>query len=236
MLSLRSVLRRFTHLLFPPRCVLCRRRLPTGAAAMLCTDCAPVLRRDYRNTAPVWVRGADGADAPLRYDGQIASALKRYKFYEDTSLGRWFAAQCAACLAAHLEEWQPELITFVPIGAGRWWKRGFNQTETVAREIGKTLSLPVAATLGKRPFQRKQSHRTAAERKQARDIFYPLPGRRVDEKCVVLIEDVIATGATAADAVRALREGGARQVYVLSITRSGGRPKKPASSSVPNQH
>lgn len=226
-LWLQNAARWFAQLLHPRRCALCRAALPVGARAMICARCAPRLRSDYRNTHALSVPGADGADAPLLYTGEAAAALKRYKFYRETSLCRWFSAQAAACLAAHHADWHPELITYVPLGAGRRWKRGFNQSEAVAREVGKQSGLPVRATLRKRPMQGKQSHRSAQERQRAaKGVFCPITQNPAKGKRVILIDDVVTTGATAADAVRALREAGASAVFVLAVTRTPPHRKK----------
>ena len=212
------------QLLHPRRCVLCRKALPVGGGAMICPECAPRLGQEYRNTAPVSIPGADGADAPLLYAGAVANALKRYKFHGDTALCKWFSAQAAACLAGHLTIWEPDCITYVPLGAARWWARGFNQSGAAARQIGRTLGLPVCAALGKRPRRGRQSHRSAVQRQQAaRNLFFALPGAAVCGKRVVLVDDILTSGATAADAVRALREAGASHVYVLPLARTPAR-------------
>lgn len=119
--AMRNTVEWMMQLLHPHRCVLCRKTLPTGSGAMICPDCAPRLRQEYRNTKPVFVPGADSADAPLLYTGALAGALKRYKFHGNTALCKWFSAQAAACLSGHLAEWQPDCLTYVPLGTVRWW-------------------------------------------------------------------------------------------------------------------
>lgn len=206
-----------SQLLHPRRCMMCRGALPTGTSAVLCPDCAFRVRQEYRNTAAVTVPGASGADAPLLYTGRLSAAMKRYKFFRNTALSRWFSAYGTACLASHLEEWKPDCLTYVPLGLTRWWGRGFNQSRVMARQIGKALGLPVRVSLGKRARIGKQSRRSARERwDAARNLFFPLPGGSVRGKRVVLIDDIITTGASAADAVRALREAGAAEVFVIA--------------------
>ena len=206
------------QLVHPHRCLLCRGALPIGTAAMLCPDCVCRVRQEYRNAAEVTVPGAAGADAPLLYIGRMADAMRRYKFYRSTVLSRWFSAQGAARLASHLDDWRPDCLTYVPLGLTRWWGRGFNQSRVAARQIGKALDLPVRPGLGKRPRIGKQSRRAARERwKAAKKMFFPLPGGAVRGKRVVLVDDIITTGASAADAVRALREAGAAEVFVLAL-------------------
>lgn len=209
------------QLLHPRRCVLCREPLSIGTGAVLCAGYALKARQDYRCTTPLAVQGADGAAAPLLYTGKAAAAMRRYKFRRETALCRWFAAQSAACLAAHLEDWQPELITYIPVDSTRWWTRGFSQNVPIARAVGRACGLPVRAALGKYPSPGAQSRRSSAGRQRAaKQAFFPLPGAKVRGKRVVLLDDVLTTGATAADAVRALRSAGAEKVFVLAVTRT----------------
>lgn len=196
---------------------------------MLCGACAPRLWEEYLCDSPFAIPGADDAAAALFYTGGIAAAMRRYKFHRETALCRWFAVQCAACLSERVDEWRPDLITYVPLGASRWWSRGFNQNKPVARALGKALELPVCASLGKYPSVGKQSRRSAEERRRAaQKLFFALPNAPVRGKRVVLLDDVVTTGSTAADAVRALRQAGASQVFVLAMTRTpqrrGARP------------
>ena len=142
------------QLLHPRACVLCRKPLPAGTSAMLCGTCAPQLYHTYRNTAPVRVPGTDGADAPLLYTGALATAMKRYKFYRSTALCRWFSAQAAACLAGHLDAWQPDCLAYVPLGAARWWSRGFNQSEAFARASSRDAPKKSAGKLLRICFSR----------------------------------------------------------------------------------
>lgn len=223
-----SAARWLFQLVHPRTCVLCRARLATGSAAMLCPDCAVRVRQSYRNARPLDIPGAADADAPLSYEGPLAAAMKRYKFYRSTALCRWFAAQGSVCLAQHMDDWRPDCLTYVPLGPGRWWSRGFNQSKALARGIGKALGLPVCAALGKYPLPGRQSARTGEARwKAAARMFFPLPGGRVKGKRVVLVDDIVTTGASASAAAHALRDGGAAEVFVLAAM---ARPRHSAGN------
>lgn len=212
-------------LLFPKRCVLCGAPLPaldTGRAA-LCSSCAAEVRTRYRcRTADIAIAGADGAAAALYYTGAVADAMKRLKFGHDKQCVDWFAAQTVPLLAARLDDWTPALVTFMPIGLLRRRARGYNQAELLAKAIAAPLSLPCRATLRKRPFVRRQSSLgdyTARQQNAAR-AFAPLSNADVSGRAIVLVDDIITSGATAAAAVRVLREMGAARVYVLAPTRA----------------
>ena len=209
-------------ILYTHQCILCGKTLPAEAngRVQLCPDCAAEVRREYRCTEPLSVFGADGAAAPLYYRGAVQSAMKRFKFNGAAYCADWFAAQACAALTARLDEWQPALITYMPIGFLHYRKRGYNQAELLAKLIAKPLSLPCEAALRKRWFVKKQSAQKdyAARQRNAANAVLPKKGVNLTGKSVVLVDDIITTGATAAAAVKALREMGASRVYVLAAT------------------
>ena len=133
--------------------------------------------------------------------------MKRFKFSSAAYCADWFAAQMSVALTARLEDWQPDLITYMPIGFLHYRKRGYNQAELLAKLVAKPLSLPCEATLRKRWFVGKQSAQKDYAARQSNAKMPFCRGRREpDRKSVVLVDDIITTGATAAAAVKALRE------------------------------
>lgn len=209
-------------ILYGHDCILCRTDFPLTAnrTVQLCPDCAAAVRREYRCTEPIFIPGADDVIAPLYYRGLVRKAMKRFKFSNAAYCADWFAAQMCAALTARLEDWQPELITYMPIGFLHYRKRGYNQAKLLAQQVAKPLSLPCEATLRKRWFVGKQSAQKdyAARQSNAKDAVLPKGGVDLTGKSVILVDDIITTGATAAAAVKVLREMGAEHVYVLAAT------------------
>lgn len=209
-------------ILYGHRCVLCGADFPvtTSRTLQLCPDCAAAVRREYRCNEVISIAGADGTIAPLYYRGTVRNAMKRFKFSSAAYCADWFAAQMAVTLTSQLDDWQPDLITYMPIGFLHYRKRGYNQAELLAKLVAKPLSLPCEATLRKRWFVGKQSAQKDYAARQSNAKYAVLPKGSVDltGKSVVLVDDIITTGATAAAAVKVLREIGASRVYVLAAT------------------
>lgn len=211
-------------ILFVRKCVLCCGVLPAedGSRAMICAACADELCRDYRCTAPIHVPGADGAAAALYYTGKVKQAMQRFKFHHKQHYADWFAAQALPLLAEHLEDWKPDLITYMPIGFLRLHKRGYNQAELLAKAIAAPFSLPCRATMRKRPFTPTQSEQKdfAARQENAARALLPIKNMDLSGQSVVLVDDIITTGAMAAAAADLLRKMGAARVYVLAPART----------------
>ena len=127
----------------------------------------------------------------------------------------------ALVLSQHLDEWRPTCVTYLPLGPMRARERGYNQAELLARPIAQSLSMPCVSALRKRPFTARQSVQrdAAARRKNAAGSL--LPGRiPLAGERVVVVDDIIATGSTAADAAHVLRSMGAACVFVLAAAKA----------------
>jgi ComF family protein len=109
----------------------------------------------------------------------------------------------------------------VPLHPRRRRERGFNQAEIVALEVGSRVGLPVSPlALVRRKDTPPQTGLSAAERRKSVDGAFAVRRRcHVAGKVVVLVDDVLTTGATALACARALREAGAAEVRVLTLAR-----------------
>lgn len=189
----------------PPWCERCGR--PAPASVEGCGDCPPAPLASSR--------------APFLYEGPARKAILRLKF----SGWRNVAAALADAMVA-LGPNPADAVTWVPLAGRRLAERGYDQARALAAAVGVRLGLPVA------PFVRRvvqappQARRTGAERRAAmRGAFAPRRGSPPER--VLLVDDVLTTGATAAACARALVDAGARQVTLLTaaraFTRQGGR-------------
>jgi ComF family protein len=226
------MLARALEVVFPPRCAGC-----AGGAWPFCPPC----RRALEAISPPWCRrcGAPGVDldgcpecppasidlarAPFRYAGPAKAAIHRLKF----SGWRSVAAALADGIVA-LELPPVDAVTWVPLARRRLGERGFDQARALAQAAGRRLDRPVVPLARRVTAGGSQARRAAAERRVAmRGAFAPAE-RRAPAR-VLLVDDVLTTGATAADCARALREAGARTVVLATAARSvhrgaAGRP------------
>lgn len=204
--------------LFPPKCVLCRKLL-TREETDLCAACRkelpdPVRRTESLSFVSEWT-------AVCYYEGKARQSLLRYKF----SGRRAYAPAYGRLLAARiLREFSEEIdwIVYVPVSARRRRKRGYDQSQLLAQAVGRELGIPVVAALEKIRDNPAQSGLKDAARRRANVAGVYRTGK-VDlrEKRVLLIDDVITTGATVSECARVLRTAGASAVLcaAFAVTR-----------------
>ena len=125
----------------------------------------------------------------------------------------------AAALAA-LGPPPADAVTWVPLASRRRAERGFDQARVLARALARELDLPAVAFVRRTKATAPQARRTRGQRMEAmRDAFACIPQRPVPAR-VLLVDDVLTTGATASACASALREGGAHEIHLLTACRS----------------
>lgn len=187
----------------PPWCERCGR--PWEESLGSCADCPPP--------------AVERARAPFLYDGPVSRAIRGMKFSGWHALGRHLAGAMAQVADDVLPA---DVITWVPLSRRRRARRGFDQAQVIAEEVAALLDLPVRSLLRRTRDTRAQARKGGAERRRAlRDAFVATsdPPRRV-----ILVDDVLTTGATAAACAEVLTRGGAERVSVLTAARSLGGP------------
>ena len=205
------------QLLFPPKCVLCGKLLQKDETD-LCHTCrieAPY----YRNTKrkPQFL---DSVAAIWYYEGTVRSSILRYKFQGRRSYADAYG--CLLAMALQREELEFDLITWIPISRMRRWKRGYDQVELVARAAGRELGLEPVPTLKKVRHNRPQSgvHGKAERRANVLGAYKSLD-RDLSGKKILLLDDILTTGATASEAARVLKTAGAAEVHCAVVAAAG---------------
>lgn len=152
------------------------------------------------------------------YRDNVRKSLHRYKFYN----ARSYAAPYGRFLAMLLlnKGWTDfDLITWVPISTKRKLRRGFDQGQLLAKAVSRELGLPCVSTLKKHrntPPQSGIAH--AAERRANVLGAYHVRNRdRIMAKRILLLDDIITTGATASECARVLLTAGAKEVFFAAV-------------------
>ncbi len=153
-----------------------------------------------------------GVITPFHLEGSLQDLIHKYKYEHDRALAGFFAKQ----LLPTISDKQFDILSFVPSDGARLRERGFNPAHLLAREIGKQINLS-AQELLLRTYHVPQIGHSRAERfKQVQDNFL-LKRHDIMSKNILLIDDVITTGATLNECARVLKQAGAKSVWGLVI-------------------
>lgn len=181
-------------------------RPPRMAPAHPCAACrTSPPHYDYARSAAVYEGGLRDAVHALKFSGRRALA---------NPLGDLAFEECGVSFSGPIDALIP-----VPLARDRERERGFNQAALLARRIGQHVGVPTRSSwLTRSRPTRPQSDLSAAERRaNVRDAFRA--SDRVAGRHVVLVDDVLTTGATLDACARALRAAGARRIGVLTVAR-----------------
>lgn len=212
-----TLIGRALSLVAPPFCWSCGGDSPH--AEPLCHPCRGELRR--LDDATVELGGLE-TWAAVSYEGPARALVSALKFRGAAGLAAPMAAQIVASAPAHLLRHGAVLVP-VPLHPARARRRGFNQAERIAAAIARRTGLRVEDCLTRRGTAKaRQVGRGRAERLvgiagaiELRPVMSPTS--------VVLVDDVVTTGATFASCAAALGSGGAREVSALAYARTPGR-------------
>lgn len=217
-------------LLFPPRCAscgsgawsLCRRCAARVAVAgpPACARCGRPWEEAVASCADCPPGAVDAARAPFVYEGPLARAIRALKFSGWRALAPALASAMVESLShVHpVDGFAPDAVTWVPLSRRRRGARGFDQAEVLARLVAARLDLEAVPLLSRTRDTPAQATRTGPVRRASLRRAFAVAGPAPPS--VLLVDDVLTTGATAAACAVALRDEGARSVVLLAAARS----------------
>ncbi len=151
--------------------------------------------------------------------GTLPALIRRHKYGLDQSAGRAIAEYLGPELP--LSSGDYDIVVPVPLHRRRLWWRGFNQAALLADELARRLKLPLDASAVVRmratPPQTARDHDD--RRRNVRRAFAIAHPNRISGRRVLLVDDVMTTGATADECARAILAAGARSVDVFTLAR-----------------
>ncbi len=209
------MLQKLLSLLFPPKCVLCRSLL-TKEETDICHSCrrsTEEFRKSNRNIPFVekWT-------AVWYYKDDVRKSLLRYKFYNARSYGSVYARFLAMKLLQTFDG-EFDLISWVPISTRRKRMRGFDQVALLAEHTAGELGLhPVCLLVKHRDTKPQSTMKDAAQRRANVLGAYRVTDRAlIAGKRILLLDDIITTGATVSECAKTLLLAGAKEVYIAAV-------------------
>jgi ComF family protein len=209
-----KLLRVFDDAVMPLRCAFCgtRTRGEEGSVCAGCYDDLPWLEA-MQPVDPFCVTAA-----PLAYEFPIDAAIKALKFKRRL----WYGPALAQLACRHIGALPQDIdaVLPVPLHWRRKWRRGFNQAREIAGPVARQLGVPLLGGVRRVRATRPQSGLSAGQRRRnVRGAF--VARGRCRSRHVLIVDDVITTGATIAQLARAVLDSGADRVSALAVARAG---------------
>lgn len=201
--------------LYPPKCILCQDLL-TGEETDLCRRCRS--ETDEYPQEKLKLQFVDRAAAVWYYRGNVRQSLHRYKFRRCAFLAEPYG-KLMAMKALTLGLGDVDLVTWVPVSPIRRLVRGYDQDQLLAQVISRELGVPCREMLKKIRHNRAQSGITGYARRRANvlGVFRAVCPEDISGRRILLVDDILTTGATASECARVLLTAGAKEVNCVVV-------------------
>lgn len=238
--NIRNIFGHVLNWIYPPSCVSCGSpgaliceeclsKLP-AVGEHFCSHCGKPLKKNH--TCRLCGKSDfrfQSARAPYLYDGPVSAMIKKLKFAGMLSLVPILTQYLTDCWQNL--GWEADLIVPIPLSRSRQAQRGFNQSELIARQFGKSIGIPCEpGALMKQRETKQQVGLDANERRQNLTGAFAAEPIFIRNKRILLIDDVMTTGSTFAECSAVLLDAGAKSVNCLSVATTSvnhGKQKMP---------
>ena len=211
----RAVVSAILDLLYPPKCLICHRMMDSSRSPV-CPACMD--RLPEHEGADPKVRFAERCAATFFYEGDLRESFHRYKFgglrQYAAQYGRWMAVTVRDKLSG-----QFDCITWAPVSDKRRKQRGYDQAELLARVVAAEFGMQPIRMLRKMQNTRPNSELKSLSERSANvaGVYAAVQPELFAGKRVLLIDDIVTTGATASECCRVLLTAGAAQVVCAML-------------------
>ena len=201
-------------LIFPERCPYCNCLIEAGRIA--CPSCCEILRQKH-----IPLRSGVSGNrcvSSFVYSGKVRRMIIRLKFYDRTQYIPQISKIAADDIKREFDVDDIDCITYVPMHPEDEKSRGYNQSKLLAKALSKDLSLPCLHTLDKVKRTKKQHTLTYAQRRRnLTGAFKISPDADINGKSVLIVDDIITSGATLSACCKALNRAKPKMICCATI-------------------
>lgn len=200
--------------IFPKKCIYCNR-----LGKIICNSCLTKIQNQYlfQKVNNDWF---DYVFCGSFYRNVIRTQIHSFKFHEKSYLYQYFIEMSTnKNILAFLENF--DFVTYVPMYYQKEQKRGYNQSKLLAEELGKKLNKTVINVLDKKIDNKVQSSLSERDRiKNVENVFCFQENITINNKNIILVDDILTTGATARSCSKILKDNGANKICIFTISKA----------------
>ncbi len=221
------LLQPLVEFVFPPLCVSCQ-RLRSDASSRICGECwksikpiqpNDILFRETRNKL-IDTGMVDEMLAVFEFEeaGALPTVIHQLKYGGMSTLGVELGRFLGKRLLDSLDDPSSCLLVPVPLHSVKLRERGYNQSLVLCKGIAEITDIPIASFLKRTRYTRSQTKLSREERQENVAGAFEVPRNvSIEGKTLILVDDVITTGATTAECARALRNHGPKKIFATAI-------------------
>ncbi len=204
----------FLNFLFPSKCVICGK-----IGDILCNECFSKIKHypQQKINPPLNV---DLMIVCGYYDGILKKLIRKFKFSKKKSLYLPLSHFVEDCLKDTNYFHSVDLITSVPLHKNRLKERGFNQSELIAKHLSNFLNLPYEENILERTKETSFMYNLSKNdrKRNVKGVFSV--NRNIKGLKILIVDDILTTGATLSEVALEMKRKGANSVYALTVARS----------------
>ncbi len=225
-------------MVYPARCPFCDEPV-AGMRELICRDCLSKLefvkqpycmkcgkqlkgQEEYCSDCSANNHQFDSGRSLLVYKGEVKKSIYRFKYKGRKAYARAYAALVESQMQTFFEQVKPDALVPVPLHRARRCMRGYNQSELLARHIGRRMGVPVRTKLVVRSRNTvPQKNLDLSGRQNNLKKAFKLYRNDVKLNTIIIIDDIYTTGSTVDALAAVLRRAGVKKIYFLTL--SGGK-------------
>lgn len=239
-MSINNILKKIIDILYPRRCPVCDKVLES-ASLKLCPGCRkklvyvkePKCRRCGRQLLEDERECCEGCtDKKLYfkrgvtlflYNDAVRKSIYRFKYANRREYSAFYGEEICRHLGNEIEGFHADALIPVPLHKKRMRKRGYNQAELLAVEIGRRMKLPVQSRILVRERNTKALKiMTRAERENNLKKAFKIRENDVKLDTVIVVDDILTTGSTINEVSKVLKENGIGNIYFVALASGAG--------------
>lgn len=198
-----KILSFFLAMFLPERCPYCAKVIEFNKIA--CNKCIKKFPETYSINSAI---GGYPCVSPFFYQGIFADAVKRFKFHNFKESSDKLARVVCDSIRKRYDTDEIDIITFVPMHPKKQRKRGFNQSELLAKDISKELNIPCKKLLEiiKNNDEQHNCASLAQRRKNVKGVYKAVKDETIKGKTILIIDDILTTGYTLGECAKTLEK------------------------------